>query len=188
MRPSSRCPSPTTGVASAKTCDSATVAAARAAIDAQCSCDTASNHGAYVSCVAHAASQLAVSGALPNQCKGDVIRYAANSKCGKPRAVTCCRVDSRGKVKCSIKSQLSQCKPPKGGQACEGTTASCCDSCGAGSAGGSFVCESTTTTTGAPCGSANDASNTVLIERCLPVRGKALFSLGPLCVMSRSRP
>ena len=140
-----------TGTASAKACtDDAAVAAARAAAETQCSCDSARNHGQYVSCVAHVANELAKSGELPNQCTGDVVRCAANSTCGKPGAITCCRVDTRGKVKCSIKSKASQCKAPKGGQACAGTAASCCDSCGAGSAGGAFVCQGTTTTTAAP--------------------------------------
>jgi hypothetical protein len=54
--------------------------------------------------------------------------------------------------------------------------------------GGPAILDFTVGIGGATCGSANDASNTVLIERCLPVRGKAPFTLGPLCVMSRSRP
>ena len=73
-----------TGIASAKQCnDDAAVAAARAAAETQCSCDSASNHGRYVSCVAHVANELAASGDLPNECKGDVIHCAANSTCGK---------------------------------------------------------------------------------------------------------
>jgi len=140
-----------TGTASARACtDDAAVAAARAAAETQCSCDSARNHGQYVSCVAQVANELAASGDLPNQCTGDVVHCAANSTCGKPGAITCCRVDKRGRVKCSIKSKASQCKAPNGGQACAGTAASCCDSCGAGSAGGAFVCQGTTTTTAAP--------------------------------------
>src|SRR5262245_51582547 len=136
------------GVASAKKCtDNAAVAAARAAADTECGgCASASNHGRYVSCVAHAAKDLVDSGDLPKECKGEVTSCAARSTCGKPGAVTCCRVDKRGKVKCSTKRSADQCKPPKGGQACVGAASSCCDSCGAGSPDGSFSCGGTTTT------------------------------------------
>src|SRR5262245_48602818 len=136
------------GDAHGKNCtDDAAVAAARAAADEQCDCDRAKNHGQYVKCVGEVAKTLAGSGALPEQCKGTVTSCAARSTCGKPGAVTCCRVDRRGKVKCQTKSSAAKCKAPNGGQACTGSAASCCDSCGAGSAGGSFVCQGTTTTT-----------------------------------------
>src|SRR5262245_39435167 len=79
-----------TGIASAKKCnDDAAVAAARAAAEAKCSCATASNHGTYVSCVAHEADELASSGDLPKECKGVVTSCAAKSTCGKSGAVTC---------------------------------------------------------------------------------------------------
>src|SRR5262249_27692686 len=134
-------------IASAKKCtDDAAVAAARAAIETECPCADFTNHGQYVSCVT-----AALKGAdLPNECRGVVTSCAARSTCGKSGAVTCCRVDRRGKVKCSIKSNADKCKPPKGGQACAGTAPSCCDSCGAGSSAGSFVCGSTTTTVAPP--------------------------------------
>ena len=139
----------TTGVASATKCtDQAAVATARGTADARCGgCANASNHGHYVSCVAKKATDLADSGDLPKECKGQVVRCAAKSTCGKPGFITCCRVDKKGKVKCSIKSSLDRCKAPKGGQACAGGAASCCDSCGAGSPEGAFVCGTTTTST-----------------------------------------
>ena len=137
-----------TGIASAKKCtDDVAVAAARAAAEEECVCATASNHGQYVSCVARVANELADSGDLPSECKGQVTSCAAKSTCGKEGAVTCCRIDRRGKVKCSTKSSAGRCKAPKGGQACVGTATSCCDSCGAG---GPFACEGTTTTIAAP--------------------------------------
>src|SRR5262249_30638562 len=118
-----------TGIASAKKCtDDAAVAAARAAIETDCPCADFTNHGQYVSCVTAALKGLD----LPNECRGVVTSCAAKSTCGKSGAVTCCRIDKRGKVKCSIKSSLDKCKPPKGGNACAGTASSCCDSCGSG--------------------------------------------------------
>ena len=137
------------GSAAAKCNDEAAVAAARAAADLVCDCAGAENHGDYVSCVADVAKELADSGDLPNNCKGDVVKCAAKSTCGKDGAVTCCRIDRKGKVKCSIKRSADRCKPPRDGQACPGGAASCCDSC-QDSPGGAFTCETTTTTTGAP--------------------------------------
>jgi hypothetical protein len=118
------------GIASAKRCDNdAAVAAARAAAAAQCDCATAENHGQYVRCVGDVAKTRAGNGSLPTECKGEVVRCAAKSTCGKPEAVTCCRVDRRGKVKCSVKKSAAKCLPPNGGAACVGATTSCCDAC-----------------------------------------------------------
>lgn len=139
------------GLAQAKKCtDDAAVAAARSTAEEQCDCAGATNHGQYVKCVNEVAKTLASTGALPQECKGEVTRCAAKSTCGKPGFVTCCRIDRRGKVKCSIKRGADRCRPPRDGQACVGSAASCCDACQPTSPGGSFVCEETTTTTAAP--------------------------------------
>lgn len=140
------------GVASAKKCSDAAVAAARAAAEAQCDCTGSSNHGQYVKCVGDVAKQMASTGALPQECKSELTRCAAKSTCGKEGAVTCCRVDRRGKVRCSIKKSADKCQPPSGGVSCLGSSTSCCDACtGSSSPGGAFVCEgSSTTTTAAP--------------------------------------
>jgi len=140
------------GIASAKKCSDAAVAAARTAAEAQCDCTGSSNHGQYVKCVGDVAKQLASTGALPQECKSELTRCAAKSTCGKEGAVTCCRVDRRGKVRCSIKKSADKCQPPSGGVSCLGSSTSCCDACtGSSSPGGAFVCEgSSTTTTAAP--------------------------------------
>jgi len=65
---------------------------ARCAVQAEinkCGCDGASNHGRYVSCVAHAVNDLAKDGTIPNNCRGKIKRCAARSTCGKPGFVTC---------------------------------------------------------------------------------------------------
>jgi hypothetical protein len=126
--------------------DAADVAAARAAVAANCECAGAANHGAFVRC----ASDQAKATLANKSCRGFVTKCAAKSTCGKPGFVTCCRISRKGKVKCSTKSSADKCKAPKGGQACIGAAASCCDSCGAGSPDGGFVCGSTTTTTAPP--------------------------------------
>src|SRR3989442_9279188 len=59
--------------------------AAQTAIEQQCpSCSGATNHGRYVSCVAHVVKQHVSPG-----CRGKAIRCAARSTCGKPGFVTC---------------------------------------------------------------------------------------------------
>ncbi len=139
-------------MASASRCtDEAAVAAARTAANVQCDCTGAKNHGQYVKCVGDVAKAMAGTGALPQECKGEVTRCAAKSTCGQNGAVTCCRVDRRGKVRCSIKKSADKCQPPNGGVSCLGSSTSCCDACGANSPDGAFVCEgSTTSTTAAP--------------------------------------
>ena len=139
------------GVASANRCDdTAAVAAARADAAAQCDCTTAQNHGQYVKCVGEVVKARASNGMLPSECKGEVTRCAAKSSCGKPDAVTCCRVDRRGKVRCSIKSSAAKCQPPNGGAACLGATTSCCDACTNACGGGTTTTTTVTPTTTPP--------------------------------------
>jgi hypothetical protein len=76
-------------------CETARCAAQSAL--AECPCDlgvpggtaAATNHGQYVSCVAHAVNALAKGKSIPNNCKGKIRRCAARSTCGKPGAVVC---------------------------------------------------------------------------------------------------
>lgn len=68
--------------------------AARCAVQAdldQCSCSAASNHGRYVSCVAHVVKALSRGDdpPVPTRCKGKIVRCAARSICGKEGFVTC---------------------------------------------------------------------------------------------------
>ena len=70
--------------------------AAAAAVRGQCDCASAANHGAYVSCVAHATNAAVKAGTLPDDCASTVMNCASNSTCGKPGFVTCCRTDAGG--------------------------------------------------------------------------------------------
>ena len=63
--------------------------AVQQAIDQNCSCSTAINHGQYVSCVTHQVNQLSKAGLIPTNCKGKITRSAARSICGKPGFVVC---------------------------------------------------------------------------------------------------
>jgi hypothetical protein len=113
--------------------DAEAVTAARAAIDATCTCSTESppavNHGQYVKCAVGVVNQRAGDDQLPTYCKGAVKRCAARSTCGKPGFVTCCRTSESGKTKCSTKSDADRCVAPAGGSACAGAFTSCCDAC-----------------------------------------------------------
>src|SRR5262245_47906832 len=116
------------------TADAADIAAAQAAA-ATCDCGGFPNHGQYVKCVAQAVNAAALEN---RSCGGAVKECAARSTCGKPGFVTCCRTKATGETKCSTKSSADNCKAPKGGSACVGTKASCCDACtDSGCAGGS---------------------------------------------------
>ena len=150
-------------IASAKRCDdAAAVADARNAAAAQCDCATAQNHGQYVKCVGDVAKTRASNGQLPTECKGEVTRCAAKSTCGKPESVTCCRVDRRGKVRCSVKKSADKCQPPNGGAACVGATTSCCDACTNACGGGTTTTTVTpTTSTAAPTTTAPPTTTTI---------------------------
>jgi len=65
--------------------------AVQAALEQECPCSQASNHGRYVSCVAHVVKRLSEgpNAAVPINCKGKVKRCAARSVCGKEGFVTC---------------------------------------------------------------------------------------------------
>jgi hypothetical protein len=111
-------------------CDPRT--AARRAIEDVCGCAAATNHGAYVHCVAHAANAQVKAGMLSKSSVHSITRCAARSTCGKSGFVTCCRTSAKGRTKCSIKHGAGKCRAPRNGTARTGTQASCCDACEAG--------------------------------------------------------
>jgi len=121
--------------------DASDIAAARAAVAANCDCAAAATHGAYVSCAAHQATLTLVD----KSCARFVERCASKSTCGKPGFVTCCRTSKSGTTSCSLKSSAEKCRAPKGGGACTGVFASCRDACASGG------CATPTTTTLPAC-------------------------------------
>lgn len=125
--------------------------AVQAAIAAECPCETASNHGRYVSCVAHVVRQLSADGTIPVNCRGKVTRCAARSTCGKPGFVTCqiptstcaippaaptgtcesdpavvCTTDLDCGARCKVKASADHCAA-RGGVV--GAASTCCASC-----------------------------------------------------------
>jgi hypothetical protein len=124
--------------------------AVQAALEAECPCTQASNHGRHVSCVAHVVKRLAADGTIPKNCKGKIKRCAARSICGKDGFVTCqipvigscdiatgtcfentaltCLTDADCVIgsKCKIKRSAELCES-RGGTV--GTSPTCCSSC-----------------------------------------------------------
>src|SRR5437870_5329928 len=63
----------------------------QSSVSSDCPCDDPrfTNHGRYVSCVAHVVNRLSRDGSIPTNCKGKIKRCAARSTCGKVGRVTC---------------------------------------------------------------------------------------------------
>jgi hypothetical protein len=136
-------------VAAAVDCEPARCAFQQA-IDDQCRCDEATNHGRHVSCVAHVVKDLARQGVIPTNCKGKIKRCAARSTCGKPGFVTCqiptdtcdlatstctanptvaCATDLECGARCKTKSSAEHCVAVGG---TPGPAGSCCAACPTG--------------------------------------------------------
>lgn len=121
-------------------------------VNQSCTCtqDGMSNHGQYVSCVAHAVKRIADRGDMPTSCKGKIKRCAARSVCGKPGFIVCnivqpgvcdlaagscvgdpertCLTDTEcATTKCKIKSSSEGCENVGGTVAIGATT--CCADC-----------------------------------------------------------
>jgi hypothetical protein len=105
------------------------VAAARGAVAAQCDCAGAPDHGTHVRCAGGVADTAVAEGRLAASCRKEVVRCASSSTCGRAGRVTCCRIGVDGRKRCGIKRDGAACRPPRGGTACIGTAASCCDAC-----------------------------------------------------------
>ena len=124
-----------------------------AAVAACCPCDDPqfSNHGRYVSCVAHATNALRRADCLDAQARRSLKRCAARSTCGKPEGSrTCCftfpgvcgddglcvgtdevipcttELECPPRHRCTIKSDEGLCLAAGGVPG----TGSCCDACG----------------------------------------------------------
>jgi hypothetical protein len=131
--------------------------AVQSTIARECPCADATNHGRYVSCVAHVVKRLSQQGLVPTNCKGKITRCSAGSTCGKPGFVTCliptdtcdlttgtctddptivCTTDVDCGAKCKIKSSSDGCAS-RGGVV--GGATNCCASCASPS--GAFLSE-----------------------------------------------
>ena len=119
--------------------DRSDIAAARAAVAANCDCAAMATHGAYVRCASDQIDAVLVN----RSCRREVRRCISRSTCGRPDAVTCCR-EKAGRTKCKIARSAAACEA-KGGTA--GSCASCCDACPAPGSGESCPAITTSTVT-----------------------------------------
>ena len=102
--------------------DAAVCEAARCAfqeaLNEECPCDQAKNHGKHVSCVAHVLKRLSKDGTIPKNCRGKIQRCAARSICGK-----------EGFVACQIPTEFGVCATPCAADplltCCEDATTAC---------------------------------------------------------------
>jgi hypothetical protein len=101
--------------------DEAAVIAARTDAASTCNCATATNHGAYVSCVAGVAKARVTALLLPKQCAGAVKKCASHSTCGKAGFVTCCLAG-----KCKTKKDAATCTAKGGTPTVDPNNTSCC--------------------------------------------------------------
>ena len=134
-----------TASAFARCDDPAAAEAVRARIASTCVCTEATNHGQHVSCVAHELRQAVLSGELPVNCKGAVVRCAARSTCGKRVGfVTCCfaapgvcdgGLCQDGTTACTLSTEcpvVTKCRTKSSTEACTTLggspgSGSCCD-------------------------------------------------------------
>ena len=128
--------------------DAAAVLAAREAAASTCNCATSTNHGDYVKCVKGVANDRASQNPslLPKNCKGQVVKCAAKSVCGKTGFVTCC-ITKNAVTKCKTKKDAMHCTDKQG---VVGSCDSCCDACPAPGSGPSCPAATTTTSTLTP--------------------------------------
>jgi hypothetical protein len=101
------------------------VAAARAAVEAECDCTGAPSRGTYLRCAATVADRAVVAGTRPGECRRTIVRCAARSTCGRPGAVACCRTTTSGRAVCTVRADPGLCVPPA--QVLQ--SSSCCDGC-----------------------------------------------------------
>jgi len=137
--------------------DADQIAIVRAMAAGECDCASAASNGDYVNCVDAVADAAVADGSLRPECEDAVLSCAAQSTCGRPGFVTCCRTNRNGQTSCSIKSAAAFCKAPPRGTACVGSVPSCCDACGPG---GSCPPPGSTTTTRPPTTTTTTASTT----------------------------
>jgi hypothetical protein len=170
----------TTTTLPAPTCtDMQALVRTRAAVDAQCDCAGARRHRAYVKCAAAVARAAVRAGTLPQACKAKVKRCAAQSTCGRPGFVTCCRTNARGVQTCSLKPSEAACKRPRGGTACVGNRTSCCDACG----GATCPAPATTTTTSTAPGGVSSTTTTSTAPSMVNACDGRAFCAGGVCVV-----
>jgi hypothetical protein len=121
-----------------KTCDPADLVVIHDAVMAACPCETATNHGQFVSCAGRVLLSAMKGGTLPRECQHLARRGVAKSSCGKPGFVTCCRTGVSAAAGCTVKRDAATCVAAGG---CVGSSSTCMDACASacGSPSGAFL-------------------------------------------------
>ena len=123
-----------------RSCDDGMAAAARDAVMAACPCDTAVNHGQFVSCVSRTLASMIRDGSVARPCRKLARKGIARSTCGKSGFVTCCRTGVSAGASCTVKSDAATCEAVGG---TVGSSAMCLDACPVASPSGAFLDPST---------------------------------------------
>ncbi len=110
--------------------EAASIASVVVAAAGQCPCGGFGNHAAYVKCVRSAAKAAVKNRVLTQACFRTAVRDATLSTCSRRvGAVTCCRVNAKGKKSCGVSSSAARCVPQQGGSATIGNSESCYGAC-----------------------------------------------------------
>ena len=136
---------------------------ARAAVAGKCDCAESTSHRDYVRCAEGQANVALVN----KDCTRFVKRCASRSICGRVGFVTCCRTNSRGTTRCSIKSDPAKCATSRGGSACVGRFASCCDACTATGCATTIACGPSFPSCNGDCPPGSTCANNANPPECL---------------------
>lgn len=109
--------------------DQATIVLADDAIRTGCACDGVSRR-VYAQCAKDAVTNLIAAATLPARCRAEALRFARESRCGRPGTVVCCRLAAGGEEHHRIAAP-AHCVAARGGSACVSSTNSIVDGCDA---------------------------------------------------------
>jgi sulfatase modifying factor 1 len=90
--------------------DTDAVEAFRSILAAECNCTSTSTPKRYVRCVKSRIKSAMKTGDLSPACKKPILRCEADSTCGRPKAVACCRMRRTGHVKARIVKSAADCR------------------------------------------------------------------------------
>jgi hypothetical protein len=97
--------------------DAADLASTYEAIETSCPCD-GSSRSDYRACARNRIMNEIAAESLNADCRRQAFRYARFSRCGKPGAVVCCRINRNGRERHRVPGGAFRCQPPAGGTAC----------------------------------------------------------------------
>lgn len=90
------------------TANASSLSQARTAIDEACPCAAATSPGAHAKCAKVVVAARVANAQLVKSCKGEALKHATKSICGRPGAVVCCRTKP-GKTSHKIAGSAAKC-------------------------------------------------------------------------------